>query len=119
MFYLTGMEQGWYALSNPRLGLGVALAWPVDVFPYLWVWQEFCGSLESPWFGRTTALGLEPFNGYSTNSVSVLTELINKGRERVLPPSGRISAWLKAVIFENPGNQIVRQVSADGEILFE
>jgi galactose mutarotase-like enzyme len=119
MFYLTGFQQGWYALSNPRLGLGVALAWPTEVFPYLWVWEEFCGSPESPWFGRTTSLGLEPFNGYSTTGVPALNESSKLFQQQVLPPAGRLSAWLKAIIFPNPGNQIVRQVSMDGEILFD
>jgi galactose mutarotase-like enzyme len=119
MFYLAGFQQGWYALTNPRLGLGVALVWPPDVFPYLWVWQEFCGSRESPWFGRTTALGLEPCTGYTTAGLSGLSELIKAGRQRVLPPGGQLSAWLKAVIFPISANQTVRKVSTDGKILFE
>lgn len=118
MFYLTGLSKGWYALTNPRLELGVALVWPVEVFPYLWVWQEFCGSCESPWFGRTIALGLEPCSGYSTSAASGLMEVIRAGRQISLPPGGHLSAWLKAIVFPISSDQAVSDVSPDGELSF-
>lgn len=99
MFYLTGLKQGWFALTNCNLGLGVAFVWDKIVFPVIWVWSEFGGSTGYPWYSHTNALGLEPFSSYATTGSSGLAEVIRAGRENRLPPSGTSDAWLKAIIF--------------------
>ena len=42
--YLGGFEAGWFAITNTRLGFGVALTWPSDALPYAWMWQEMHAS---------------------------------------------------------------------------
>ena len=42
--YLSEFDAGWFALTNPRLELGVALRWPLEVFPHAWFWQEIHSS---------------------------------------------------------------------------
>ena len=84
----------------------------------LTITEEVVRNRQGTFLGRF-AWRNEPFNGYSTTGVSPLLESSRLGRQPVLPPAGRLLAWLKVVIFPNPGNQIVRQISMDGEILFE
>ena len=122
MLYLTGLRAGWCALSNPALGLGFALAWPVDVFPYLWVWQEFAGSGGYPWYGAVRAMGLEPCTAYTTSGTPGLAGALATGRARTLPPGGRLDAWLTAVAYTFPaggGGQTgayVQEVTPTGEV---
>jgi galactose mutarotase-like enzyme len=58
--YLTDLDEGRYRLTNARLGVGVEVRWPLEVFPHLWLWQELHGSPGFPWFRRVYAMGVEP-----------------------------------------------------------
>lgn len=62
MFYLTDFPEGWYALVNPALKLGLAMAWDPAVFPYVWIWQEANKSMGYPYFGGAHAVAIEPFS---------------------------------------------------------
>jgi hypothetical protein len=116
MFYLTGLKQGWYALINRNLGIGVAYVWDKDIFPVIWVWNEFGGSTGYPWYSRTNALGLEPFSSYAITGSSGLAEVIRAGRENRLPPGGKSNAWLKAIIFPATDAKGVEDVTINGEV---
>jgi hypothetical protein len=116
MLYLTGLQQGWYALTNHRLGLGFAMAWPVEVFPVLWVWQEFCGSRGYPWYHNAYALGLEPCTSFATTRLAGLAEVIQAGRERHLSPGARLTAGLKATIFATDSAPGVAEVTSGGNV---
>ena len=41
-----------FAITNPRLSLGVGLRWPLEVFDKAWLWQEVHSTMGWPWFGR-------------------------------------------------------------------
>jgi len=58
--YLSDLKEGSYQIFNDKIGLGVEVRWPINVFPYLWLWQELYGTSGFPWFRRTYALALEP-----------------------------------------------------------
>jgi hypothetical protein len=58
---LQDFSEGWWALRNPDLSLAVTMAWDAQVFPYLWSWQVYGGSMGYPYYGRAYTLGLEPF----------------------------------------------------------
>lgn len=62
--YITDMPDGWYALTNRQRGVGMAVRFPRERFPYLWYWQMFGGGTRYPWWGRTYNVGLEPFTSY-------------------------------------------------------
>jgi len=102
MFYLTHLTQGWFKLTNHRLGFGVGLDWDAKMFPVLWVWQELCGSSGYPWYSQTYALGLEPFTGYSTKE-SGLAGVIQSGRENRLEGGAQVSTELKLTCSEAAG----------------
>ena len=38
--YLGDFTSGYFAITNPRLRLGVGLRWPLDPFGQAWLWQE-------------------------------------------------------------------------------
>ena len=60
--YVSDLQEGSYAVTNPDLGVGFALEWDLSVFPYLWLWRTLGHSTRYPWYGRTYSLGLEPYS---------------------------------------------------------
>ncbi len=62
--YLKNFSEGWIAVENPDLKLGFGLSWNADVFRYMWLWQALGGGIGYPWYGRTYAIGLEPWASY-------------------------------------------------------
>jgi hypothetical protein len=65
--FLTGMKEGWYALTNTDRQVGFGMVWPLEVYPTVWFWQVYCGAQGSPWYGRTYNVAIEPWSApYST-----------------------------------------------------
>jgi hypothetical protein len=58
--YLLEFTSGYFAITNPRLKLGVGLRWPLDVFDKAWLWQEVHSTMGWPWFGRAYVVAVEP-----------------------------------------------------------
>ena len=108
--YITELEQGWYALVNDGLNLSFGLAWPLDIFPYLWFWQELRGSLEYPWYGRCSVMAVEPFTSYPGSG---LQRAIETGTAPVLGPGERVEARMAAVLF---GAGRVKSITAGGRV---
>jgi len=108
--YLTEFEAGWYGLSNPALGFGVGMAWPKEIFPYLWFWQELRGSFGYPWYGRCYVMAVEPFNSIPGCG---LERAIASGTAPVLAAGAKVEATLAAVFFEGGG---VESISTDGHV---
>jgi len=73
-------SQGWAALRNPNLDLGVGLAWDVQTFPYLWMWQAYCGNPGYPFYKRNYNVALEPFSVPAQS----LVESIAQGHAQLL-----------------------------------
>ncbi len=94
--YLPELDAGWYAIENPRLGLAFGLAWEPAVFPHLWLWQEFGGCLDAPWYGRCYVMALEPFNSMPGTG---LVNAIKSGCAPALPAGGTIRTRLAAALF--------------------
>lgn len=106
------MPEGWYAITNRRLGLGFALSYPTDVFAYLWYWQSLGGGYGYPWYGRTYNVGLEPFTSYTNEG---LETAIGNGSALRLDPGQRVDASIKAVAFA--GSHGVERVNQDGTLI--
>jgi hypothetical protein len=58
--YLTDFDTGWFAISNPRLGLGAGMRWPTEVFGHAWLWQELRSSPGYPWWREAYVCAVEP-----------------------------------------------------------
>ncbi|HHN45994.1 MAG TPA: DUF4432 family protein [Planctomycetes bacterium] len=60
MVYILDLKEGLYEITNPRRQLTFRMTWDKEVFPYIWVWQEFGSNKGYPWFGRAYAMAVEP-----------------------------------------------------------
>ncbi len=108
--YITDLEQGWYAMVNAEQNLSFGLAWPREVFPYLWFWQELGGTFDYPWYGRCHVMAVEPFTSFPGAG---LQRAIEEGTAPVLAAGGRVEARFSAVLFEGAK---VESISLDGEV---
>lgn len=58
--YVTDLDAGWLAVTNPRLRLTFRLEWQPEVFGWIVLWQPYGGALAPPLTG-SYALGVEPW----------------------------------------------------------
>ena len=58
--YLGDFTSGYFAITNPRLRLGVGFRWPLDPFGQAWLWQEVMSGEGWPWYQRAYAVAVEP-----------------------------------------------------------
>ena len=111
--YLTGLNDGWYCLVNEKTRLGFALRWDLCVFRYLWLWQEFGGTSQYPWWGRGYVTGIEPHSSIPGRG---LEKAIERGTQLTLAPKKSLSTWLSASLFLAEGEP--KGVTEEGEILY-
>jgi galactose mutarotase-like enzyme len=97
MFYLTDMEEGFYALTNTRLGLGFGMEFDPEVFPCLWYWIACNAPGGAPFHGRSYTVALEPFTSWP----AILTNAIANGTQRELAPGASLSTTLRAGMFQS------------------
>ena len=90
LLYLT-CDSGWYAIRNEQTGLCVWMRWPVDIFPYVWLWQECHDPAGYPWWGRHHIVGVEV---HTSMPASGLSAAIENGTARVVPAHGSLEAEL-------------------------
>ncbi len=62
--YIKELAEGWYACIDPDTQLGFGLAWPKEIYPYLWFWLVYGKSPGYPWWDRTYCIALEPWTSY-------------------------------------------------------
>src|SRR5581483_1912853 len=74
MGYLAELRDGWYELHSQRLRFGVRWDWQVEIFPYVWLWQELRGSFGYPWYGRCYVMGVEPFTSIPGSGLNAAIE---------------------------------------------
>jgi hypothetical protein len=108
--FFKELSEGWYGLTNPKLGVGFGLAWDHTLFTYLWMWQVYGGHTDYPWYGRTYNCALEPFTSYPPAGIR---NAIDNGTALFLAPSATIETELVAVAYEGQG---VKRVTLDGTV---
>jgi len=99
--YLTGFSAGWFAITNPRLRLGVGLRWPLQVFPCAWLWQEAHATMSWPWWGRAYVVAVEPATTFPGQGMA--NARAKGGRGITLPGDSQVEAVIEAVLFEGAG----------------
>jgi hypothetical protein len=112
MVFLEGITQGWYAVTNTRLGLGFAMRYPPDVFKQLWYWQVYRGGRDYPWWSATYNIALEP-----CATLPVLSHAAASGEALSLGAGETTEVKLLAIAFE--GVTQVTSVSPDGKVMSE
>ena len=110
--YLT-ITDGWYCLVNEQTRLGFALRWDVEVFRYVWLWEEFCGTRQYPWWGRGYVVGIEP---QSSIPELGLREAIARGTQLCLQPGAKLSTRICASLFTAHGEP--KGVDWDGRVRY-
>jgi len=108
LIYLKELSAGWYAVIDPEKHLGIGLAWPVEVFPYLWFWQVYGKAPGYPWYDRAYVIALEPWTGIPNN----LNKAIESGKQTRLEGGGVITVSLTATVISDRDS--VNQVNLDG-----
>jgi hypothetical protein len=119
MLFAAELAEGWAAASNSQLGLGFGLSWPLELWPYVWIWQEFGGMSNAPWFGRAYALGLEPFSSIPDPDVSGLAGAIANGTAMWVGPGEQRSVSYHAVAFAYESSEAIQRITPDGEIQWQ
>jgi hypothetical protein len=111
--YLKDFKEGWIAVSSPLRKVGFGLAWEASVFRYLWLWQALGGGIGYPWYGRTYAMGIEPWTSYPCFG---LEEVAKRGSAAVLQGGASLDCWMTAVAFSGTGD--VNRIQASGEVSY-
>ena len=112
MAYLTDLNEGWFAITNPIRKVGFGLQFDPSLFRYVWYWQQLGNVAQGyPWWGRTHTAALEPWTSYPTNG---LNEAIANGTALEMLPGEIIETRLCAVAYAGLGR--VSGITADGEV---
>lgn len=110
--YLSDFDGGWYAITNTQLGFGIGLAWPADVFPYAWLWQEMCSSPGFPFYRCVYTMALEPFSSIPGRGLLAAKDA---GTHRTLAPGETVQASVTAAFFESDSG--VERIDVDGTVV--
>lgn len=113
--YLSGFSSGWFAITNPRLRLGVGLRWPLEVFPSAWLWQEVHATSGWPWWGRAYVVAVEPASTFPGQGLA--NARAKGGRGVLLAGNSKMEAVIEAVIFEGTG--AVSVIGESGKVAFK
>ncbi len=113
LLFLTGLKEGWFALTNTKKGLGIGMSWDVELFPYVWLWQVYGGGSGYPWYGRTYNLALEPWTSWPNDGVEAAVE---NGTAPTIKANRSISTSFAVSIYE--GTEQVKNVDREGKITF-
>ena len=111
--YFDDFESGWYAITNPKLGLGVGMAWSVDVFPYAWFWQEMYSSSGYPWYKNAYVMAIEPSTTIPAHGLSAAME--KTGSHRTLSAGESLETELIMTLYESENG--VQRVNPDGTVV--
>ncbi|MEH7235859.1 aldose 1-epimerase [Bacillus sp. JJ1562] len=116
MLFARNLKEGWFGLTNQKLGIGIGMSWPVEMFPYIWIWQEFGGNKSYPWYGNAYTLAIEPFTSIPELGINGLQEAISNKTAGVIKKKQEVKKELKVVVFE--GDSKVKRIHPSGEIEF-
>lgn len=111
--YLTGYEEGWYALTNENLGIGLALQFDPKLYSYLTFWQVYRGAFDYPWWGTTYNVAVEPQTSYPNH----LPDQIKAGNALHFDPGQTIDTSYLATFYR--GTRPVVGVQPDATVLFD
>ena len=107
---VTEMPDGWFALRNPRRGVGVAFRFPRSAFPWLWLWQAYGGVREPPYDAGTYTLAVEPWS-----SPPSLARAAARNAAAVLGPGEALDVTIEVTVFQ-PANAPLRGVGPGRKI---
>ena len=95
--YIKKINEGWYGITNNKLGIGFGLKWDIKIFKYLMLWLCYQGFYNYPFYGRTYNVGIEPWSAIPGN----LKEVVKAKQGIVLKPKEKISTNYFAIVYES------------------
>ena len=110
--FATGLEEGWYGLTNQKLGFGVGFVWPKEIFPYLWIWQELNSTPGYPWYGRAYVTGLE---FHSSVPGDGLLKAIDSGTERRISAGESLDVEFRCLFYQSSAG--LERIRPDGTVV--
>jgi hypothetical protein len=87
---LTDFDAGWGCIWNEQRGLGFAMEWELEKFPYAWSWNFSGGANCYPLWGEGHIITLQP----STSPVGRFADLVESGQLLQVPARGAVSTTL-------------------------
>jgi hypothetical protein len=112
VLFLKDLEESWYALTNPALGMGVGIVWDGELFPYAVMWQETGGLRQYPFYGQAYVTAFEPNSSYPAQGLTTVIE--KTGTQLVFAPGESRTLELKAVFYE--GMHRVARIDPAGNV---
>lgn len=103
-FYVKLDGEGWAAVRNPALDLGIAMVWDAEVFRYAWCWLTYGGSESFPHYSNLMNVAIEPF----TSPTAPLADLAANRPDEVcwLDPGEQLRATLATGFFESASRPV-------------
>jgi hypothetical protein len=95
--FFKELSEGWYGITNTKLGAGFGMAWDARLFKYLWMWQVYGGHNDYPWYGRTYNCALEPFTSYPPGGIQ---NAIKNDTAYIMKPNEVIETELVSVAYQ-------------------
>jgi hypothetical protein len=112
--YLKDFTAGFFAITNPTLGLGVGIRWPLEVFDKAWLWQEIHSGEGFPWYQRAYVVAVEPASTIPGQGIAAAR---SKGESLVsLRAHESREVVIEAVLFE--GSTAVEGINEGGAVRF-
>jgi hypothetical protein len=112
--YLGDFTAGYFAITNPRLRLGVGLRWPLETFDKAWLWQEVHSGEGWPWYRRAYAVAVEPASTIPGHGMAGARARGSAGLALAAGESRQVT--IEAVLFEGSGP--VAGIDAGGRVHF-
>ena len=103
MAYLHDFQRGWAAIRRLDGAIAAALSWDAERFPCAWLWYELRGTMEAPWHGRGSMIGIEPSTTRSGAGIKAAKE--SSEQLLMLRPGEELSAELRLHVF-NPAGKL-------------
>lgn len=94
--YVKNLDEGWYGITNKKLGIGFGLKWDKNIFKHLNLWFCYAGFYNYPFYGRTYSVGIEPWSAIPGN----LDEVVKAKQGILLKPRQKISTKYYSVVYE-------------------
>lgn len=72
MAYLTDLAEGRVTIHSARHPWRASLRWDLATFPHAWLWTEFHGTPDFPWFQAVDVLAIEPCTGFPAQGLDAI-----------------------------------------------
>ena len=90
MAYLTDLDEGRVVVHSATAPWRAQLRWDLTCFPHAWLWTEFHGTADFPWFRAVDTLAVEPCTGFPAQGRDAIER--TSGRWTIRPGERRSTA---------------------------